>query len=149
MGTPLTTPRTSTLSASLPTDTGCALPPAPPSRSGTSRARTGSTSSTWGCLELPALTSPSACRWPGLLTVRLSSLDTPTTSSVFDRSLLLDLVKPPGCKTGRRQRPPPQRSFSCRHPTTDNHENPRTRLSENQRQPSLKNPRYCHFIEIH
>merc|ERR1719234_2714978 len=85
-------------SPSAPTGTGCAPPPAPPSRSGTWRARTWLRSSGPRGPEPPGLTHPSACPWPGVLTARHSLLDTVTTSSVSGRCLLLAPGRSPATK---------------------------------------------------
>merc|ERR1711874_883202 len=76
-------------SPSAPTGTGCALPLAQPSRSGTLRARTWLRNSGLRCLEPRGLIHPSACLSPGAPMARLSLLDTVTTSSVSGRCLLL------------------------------------------------------------
>merc|ERR1719234_368066 len=89
ISTPWTTLIPSMPSPSAPIGTGCAPPPAPPSRSGTWRARTWLRSSGLRCPEPPGPTHPSACPLPGLLMARPSLLDIVTTSSESGRCLLL------------------------------------------------------------
>merc|ERR1719180_616448 len=85
-------------SPSVPTGTGCAPPPAPPSRSGTSRARTWLRSSGLRCPEPPGPTHPSACPLPGVPMARPSLPDTVTTLSVSGRCLLLEPGRSPATK---------------------------------------------------
>merc|ERR1712051_521668 len=88
------TPTPSTPFASPPTDTGCALQLAHPSRFGILKARTWLKNSNPKYPEiLPRLDLPNVCLWLGLLMVKLCLLVTLITKSVSGRCLSPPLVK--------------------------------------------------------